>query len=208
MRPPLRGWKDGRKKMLYKGEILEDEQAKEIIEELYHKGHNMADRVIEQVLGGQLGREEREDLIQEGFLRMIVHVEALKDRSLGERLSYMCSAMRNIAIDEGRRLTKIRRLGCIELSDSPEYMQALSQELTPEEQYLAKEETMAKCGRLRAALARLSLKEQAVLTAKYILGMNDREIGQELGIGSRSVSVYLTRARKKAALYYMQEPEG
>ena len=183
--------------MFHKGEILDDDQAQEIIEELYQKGHNLADHVIEQILGNQVDRAGREDLIQEGFLRMIVHVEALKDRSLGERLSYMCTAMRNIAIDEGRRLTRQRLLGVEELSEIQEYARVSSAELTPEEQYLRKEEAQAQNGRLRAALSRLAPREQALLEEKYVHGLSDRELGRLFGIKSRCVSVYVARARKK-----------
>ena len=160
--------------MFRKGEILGDNEAREIIEELYRKGHNLADHVIEQILGNQVDRAGREDLIQEGFLRMIIHVEALKDRSLGERLSYMRITMRNIAIDEGRRLTRQRLLGVQELSESLEYRKVLSAELTPEEYCLLKEDVQAKNGRLRAALSRLAPREQALLEEKYVHGLSDR----------------------------------
>ena len=117
--------------MSYKrDDVLDDEEAKRIITELYEKGHGMAAYAIGQVLGNQLSGDEREDLIQEGFLRMVIHVESLRDKTLGQRLSYMYSAMRSVAIDEGRRRTKNKILHSI---DSDDYTELPSDELTPEE---------------------------------------------------------------------------
>lgn len=180
-------------------EILEDDEARRIIEELYDKGHGLADYVIEQILGTQLTREEREDLIQDGFLRMIIHVEKLRNKSEGERISYMYSTMRNVAIDEGRRLTRMKLLGYREERTDVEIV---SPNLTPEERYMMEQDVRDKRRRLRIALERLTEQERALLVEKYHNGLSDREIGAKLGIKPRNVRVYMARARRKASIYY------
>lgn len=122
--------------MLYRRKLLHGDDAEQIITELYEQGHNLADMLIEQILGTQLSRDEREDLIQEGFLRLITHVEDLSERSLSGRLSYMSSTMRNLAIDEGRRRTKQRLMGLLDMIDDESCREISSNELSPEEHFL------------------------------------------------------------------------
>ena len=62
-----------------------DEEANELLTMLYKKGHNLADYIVEQILGEQIGRDEREDLVQDGFLRLIRNVEKLKLLCLEEQ---------------------------------------------------------------------------------------------------------------------------
>lgn len=45
---------------------------------------------------------------------------------------------------------------------------------------------------------KLSAQERVLLESKYILGYQDREIGELLGCKASSVRMYLTRARRKA----------
>lgn len=187
------------------GDILDNAEAQEIIAELYDIGHNLADFTIAQVLGNQLSREEREDLVQEGFLRLVSHVDALKKRTLGERMSYLQSTMRNLAIDEGRKRTQRRMLGYLDILDSEECMEFVSHSPTPEEQWLLDEEIRARSRRLQAALERLEERDLALLTEKYGNQLSDKAIGEKLGIKSRNVASYLSRARKRVAGYYAEE---
>ena len=186
--------------MSYKrDDVLDDEEAKRIITELYEKGHGMAAYAIGQVLGNQLSGDEREDLIQEGFLRMVIHVESLRDKTLGQRLSYMYSAMRSVAIDEGRRRTKNKILHSI---DSDDYTELPSDELTPEERFMRAAQIEEDRRRLHAVLAKLEARDLSLLIEKYKNGLSDKEIGLKLGIKTGNVRVYMARARRKAAQYY------
>ena len=186
-------------------EILTDAEANQIITELYDKGHGLAAYAIEQILGMQLTKEELEDLVQDGFLRMVIHVEALRDKSFAERLSYMYSTMRNVAIDEGRRRSKGRLLGSL---DSVECLEIPSADLTPEEYFMMAADAAEKKRRLQAILKRLDQRDRDLLIEKYKNGLSDGEIGRKLGIKARNVRVYLARARRKAAIYYGEEVNG
>ena len=75
--------------MFHKGEILDVDQAQEIIEELYQKGHNLADHVIEQILGNQVDRAGREDLIQEGMIGLF---KAVQDYDVDQEASFFSFA--------------------------------------------------------------------------------------------------------------------
>jgi RNA polymerase sigma-70 factor (ECF subfamily) len=188
--------------MLRREEILLDEEAQEIITELYETGHGLADFAIEQILGTQLSKMEREDLVQDGFVRMITHVESLRKKSIKEQLSYMYSVMRNVAIDEGRKRSKRKLLMYL---DSDDCLELPSTDLTPEELCMMQTDIADKKRRLYAALERLDERDRALLIEKYKNGLSDSEIGLKLGIKARNVRVYLARARRKAAIYYGEQ---
>jgi RNA polymerase sigma factor (sigma-70 family) len=191
--------------MAYEREVLSDVEVKEMIGELYVRGHGLADQVIEQILGNQISKEEREDLIQEGFVRLIIHVEELKKRSMGGRLSYMRSTMRNLAIDEGRKRTKQKLQGFLDMLDSEECLDLWSKELTPEEQFFRKNDHEDRNQRLEEALSQLAPRDIALLVEKYGKEKSDKEIGEKLGIRPGNVRTYVGRARKKLKKIYKKE---
>lgn len=185
--------------------ILSDEEAKQIILTLYDTGHGVASRVIGSILGSQISQEEKEDLIQEGFLKLVTHVEQLKGRTPKERTAYMARVMRTVAIDEARRRIQTRMVESLETTNYPE---PESTDLTPEEFYLMREAVEEKVTRMRAALERLPERDRVLLIEKYQNGRSDAEIGSILNIKPRNVRVYLSRARHKAAMYYGEEVNG
>jgi len=182
-----------------KRDFVGDEEAKRMIEELYDKGHGLADYVIEQVLGRQLSRDEREDLIQEGFLRLTIHVEKLKDKDADERLRYMYSTMRNVAIDEGRRRSKERM---IERAQMMERVIPPATSLPPDVMYVMQQDIKEKNRRVELALQRLNERDRLILIEKYLKGMSDAELAERMGVEPQSVRTYVARAREKASKIY------
>ncbi len=186
----------------HKQPIDGDEEANELLTMLYKRGHNLADYIVEQILGEQIGRDEREDLVQDGFLRLIRNVEKLKLLCLEEQLSYMCKAMQSVAFDQARKLSQKRAPGPAgERTFSGQPVGGLS----PEEQYIKKEwkNGIVRC--LNRALSRLTKKDRELLTLKYRDQYNDREIGERMGIKRVYVRVYMARARKRLAALYLEE---
>jgi len=93
---------------------MTDEQATQVILDLYEKGHGLAYYAIERILGNQLTRDEIEDLVQEGFLRLLIHAEHLHRIDEDRQMSYLTSTMRNVAIDEGRRRSQKKKMECLD----------------------------------------------------------------------------------------------
>ena len=56
--------------MKNRDEILRDEEAKVLVGELYRKYHGTASGIIRNVLGEQINKEDKEDIIQESFVRL------------------------------------------------------------------------------------------------------------------------------------------
>jgi RNA polymerase sigma-70 factor (ECF subfamily) len=71
------------------------------------------------------------------------------------------------------------------------YMETIDSEPLPDE-VLEQKETAAA---VKAALGRLTSKEQEVLRAKYIEGLSARDIGRRLGVTEKAVHSLLYRAR-------------
>lgn len=94
--------------MISEDGMLSNDQAKQIIMDLYRKGHGRAFYTIERILGNQLTKDEIEDLVQEGFVRLLIHVDRLRRIDTELQMRYLTSTMRNVAIDEGRRLNQKR----------------------------------------------------------------------------------------------------
>ena len=74
-----------RKRKNRKGAISEEE-AVELLTELYDAGHNMADYIVERLLGPELSRDEREEIVQMGFLKLADKAEALRGMTPAARM--------------------------------------------------------------------------------------------------------------------------
>ena len=181
------------------------DEAKRIIMTLYDKGYGVAVYMIERILGTQLARELKDDLVQEGFLKLLHHVDRLQGRTFQEQLAYMAKIMHTVALNEVRRQTQLRLLHSLDEEDSPE---PESLDLTPEEYCMMQEDVEEKRANIRAALARMSERDRRLLIEKYQNGRSDVEIGAMLGIKTRNVRVYMSRARSKAAILYGEEVDG
>ena len=60
---------------------------------LYDKGHNVADYIVEKLSDPELSRDEREEIVQEGFLRLAEDIDVLRRMTLAERINALCECM-------------------------------------------------------------------------------------------------------------------
>lgn len=182
--------------------IAGDEEAKELVVMLYKRGHNLADYLVEQILKEQIGRDEREDIIHNGFVRLIRNVETLKTLCLEEQINYMCKAVRSAAYDEARKISQKKKLSTV---NEKEISESCGAGPTPEDTYIKKEKAIRTSHDLQQALLRLTPRDCELLVEKYRDRRSDREIGERLGIKTEYVRVYIARARKRLAEFYTEE---
>ena len=102
-------------------EIQEIREGVEIITDLYNNHRGMAYRIVKDVLGDQVSLEAQDDLVQEGFLQMLNHVENLLGRSQKEYMRYMQVTMFHTAINEGRRITGRPSISFTEILEREEW---------------------------------------------------------------------------------------
>ena len=178
-----------------------------MIGELYQKYHGTAAGIIRNVLGEQINKEDKEDIIQESFVRLLYHAEDLVNRSGGEQYSYLCNCIRFVSIDVGRRLSRRKEISITEVLDC-ELLAALNiYGFSPEEQYVTEEEWNVLSEILRNALSKLTRQDYELIMERYYHELSDREIGHKLGIKESFVRVYADRARKRAAVHCREEIE-
>jgi len=193
--------------MKNRDEILRDEEAKELIGELYRKYRGTAAGIIHNLLGLQINKEDKEDLVQEGFLRLLYRAEDLVGRSEGEQYSFLCNCMRFVSIDAGRKISRRKEVSFSEVMDF-DLLAALNvYGFSPEEKYVTEEEWEEHSQVLRVALSKLTEQDYRLLTERYYNELNDCEIGRRLKIKESFVRVYMDRARKRAAAHYREEIE-
>ncbi len=185
--------------------FLTDDEAKRIIMALYDRGYGIAVYILERILGTRLALEVREDLIHEAFLKLLLHVEQLHQRTPQEQMAYLARTVRTVALDEARRRTQMQMLDSL---DSPDCPEPKAEDLSPEEFCMMQEDIAEKTANMKAVMERLPERDRRLLIEKYQNGCSDAEIGKMLGIKTRNVRVYLARARHKAAIYYGEEVDG
>lgn len=126
-------------------------------------------------------RAQAEDLVQEAWLRFD---EAARKRFVSEPLSYLYRIVRNLALDNRRRLARENR---VFTGDDPETAAAASIERpsTPEAIALHRDQLDA----LMAALADLPQRHRVAFEMHRIAGCTLREIAATLGVSISQAQV-------------------
>ncbi len=132
--------------------------------------------------------DRADDLVQEAFIRAMGHLQLLEQLNPYERRAWLYRTLKNLFLDEqnarGRQEALIERL---------------SWEL-PAASYVHDEMAMSNVFELVPERCR------DLLEKRYVLGMNSREIGEELGIPAATVrsrlhlAIQKLRARKSRFL--------
>jgi RNA polymerase sigma-70 factor (ECF subfamily) len=126
-------------------------------------------------------RAQAEDLVQEAWLRFD---EAVKKRFVSEPLSYLYRIVRNLALDNRRRVARENR---VFTGDDPERAAAASMDRpsTPEAIALHRDQLDA----LMAALADLPERHRIAFEMHRIAGCTLREIAATLGVSVSQAQV-------------------
>jgi RNA polymerase sigma-70 factor (ECF subfamily) len=135
-----------------------------------------------------LNADVAQDIMQETFLRL------WKQEQQGEAIlnprAWLLRVARNLAEDHAK--SAFRRNG----TQPPQLMNGVrSHEPLPLER-LEREETFAQ---LREVLEQLSESDREILTLRYALDYDARQIGDVLGINTTAVHMRLSRARQRLA---------
>lgn len=137
--------------------------------------------LVEYATGIVGSRAQAEDLVQEAWLRFD---EAAKKRFVSEPLSYLYRIVRNLALDNRRRLVRESR---VFVGDDPENAAAVSidRPSTPEAIALHRDQLDA----LLAALAELPERHRIAFEMHRLAGCTLREIAATLGVSVSQAQV-------------------
>jgi RNA polymerase sigma factor (sigma-70 family) len=141
--------------------------------------------------------QDAEDMLLEVFL-IAFRYENLVDLPLRRQIAWLQSVARRRIIDRYRRISRV------ELLPLEQTLEALDDEMTPEEQALHKETYE----RLYAALAQLPSVQQQIVHLRYGNGLRFAEIATMLNKSEGTVRKMLVRIlRQLRAIYNRQEGE-
>lgn len=139
---------------------------------------------------------DREDIVQNAILRLIRNEDRLRVLNPAALITYITLTVRSAALNYLR-------------TESRDSMNALPLDEDEEEDYiligggiqLTLEEQMLlgyRNDEIRAAIGRLSERDQTVLTGKYYLNLNNRELSELLDVTPGTLRTLLCRARGRA----------
>lgn len=133
--------------------------------------------------------EERKDAMQDSIVALINNLETIKTLKDSYLLTYIVCTVESKSINLAKRRNLELRL--FEDLDSEPVGTAVN--IIEDRLFRVEMEST-----IFTAWSQLSDKDKILLESKYILGYNDREIGEMIGCKASSVRMYLTRARRKA----------
>lgn len=168
---------------------IKDEEDRLFILNLYQEYYGLVRSSIFKITHDM---DHVEDLINDTFIKLIGKVSVLRTLNSCKTATYVVYTARSVAINFIKRrdvMNKHMYYGAEEdIAATASIYEAV------EESILRKEEIEE----MVQAIGKLPERERDLLYFKYILEMNDEEIGQILGIATASVRQYLTRSRRKA----------
>jgi RNA polymerase sigma-70 factor (ECF subfamily) len=135
-----------------------------------------------------LNADVAQDIMQETFLRLWKQYQ--QDEPILNPRAWLLRVARNLAEDHAK--SAFRRNG----TQPPQLMNGVRSHTPQPLERLEREETFAQ---LREELEQLSDADREILTLRYALDYDAREIGDLLGINATAVHMRLSRARQRLA---------
>ena len=172
--------------------ILDTQDEKEKFTEVYEQYQHFCWYVANQMLGDD---HLAEDAVQETFLALTRHLDKIEVVESSKTRKFLMTIVKSKAIDILRKQKGELSMEELEYEIPTGEPDALSQYIT-RENYNA----------IVSSVLELEENYRVIFEYKYVHGLSDREIGDLLGISSKTVNVRYYRARKK--LQFMLTKEG
>ena len=185
-------------------EMREIAKGKEIITDLYYNHRGIAYRIVKDVLGDQIDPSEEDDLVQEGFYRMLKCLGNLVDRSKKEYFHYMCATVLHVALDEGRRRSGQKEISFTEILEREELAKLPLYGVHLEDRVVSEEEQREANAILYQALDCLKQQDHDLIVGYYFYEISDRKMGEWLGLKESFVRIYRRRAIKRLSKRYKE----
>lgn len=165
---------------------MEDESDREFMTRIYMDYEKLMYSEINKVCAE---RGDAEDIVNDSLVKLIEKIPLLRSLARAQLVNYIITTVRNTATDYFRRDSHF----------SPDNYETAAGDRpsdggTVEDTVLEKIDAET----FRRMWPSLDETTRAILEKKYVLGQDDREIAQSLGIKPASVRMALTRARSAA----------
>ncbi len=167
-------------------------QDEKFIDELYRTHRGILYKTALECSGGRL---EAESVVHDALLRIIGSLDTVKRLEEPARAVYLATTVRSVAYNALKKEAVREKHAADPPGDSWEDIPGGS---NPEEELLAAENARAQVQYLREALAELDETDRLLLVGKYLAKETDAQLAYKLGIRESSVSMKLTRAKRRA----------
>jgi RNA polymerase sigma-70 factor (ECF subfamily) len=154
----------------------------EAFETLYHR---YARRVYGYIASRIAHPQDVEDVVAEVFLRVIKHLDQIRNRQQASFAAWLFVIARHAVADHYRQNGRHESLLSLEDAEP-----CLSGEKQPDHIFSENEEA----ARLYRMILTLPERQREIVTLRYYGGLHNQEIAAVLGIGEKTVSAYLSRA--------------
>lgn len=168
--------------MLFFGMVIQNEEDRSTIENLYHNYHRLMMYIAREILKDQ---EKAEDAVSQTFIKIIDNLQKFSFEDCNKTKGLIGILVRNICYD---MLRSENRWGLVSLDEAD--LRGNLEDFPYEK--LASEEGYQM---ILSGISELSEKSSSVLKLKYIYDYSDREIAELLNISQENVRVRLHRAK-------------
>lgn len=159
----------------------------EFIAEIFREHKELMYHIASQYMKKQ---DEKEDIVQSALLRLIEHIEELRNKEPWYRAGYIVAVVKNVSLN----VLKHERV--IEQHEKP--LDEFSPLEVPLDEILIQREERAW---LKQIIRQMPEQEQILLGGRYILNRTDEELAQKLNCKPSSVRMLMTRARRHLVQY-------
>lgn len=135
---------------------------------------------------------DAEEAVQDAMERLMSSVTTLQSLSEAAQTAYLVVAVKNAAINCGRKAAKDRK--------NSKYLSEIEYEMPSPDAKSGIDEVLIEqdaLDRIRASWCKLDEISRSLLEQKYILNMTDMEMACLAGVKESSIRMMLTRARGK-----------
>lgn len=169
--------------------FIDNDEDLEFILNLYFKYNKLIYKKISDKIST---KNEKEDLVNDTFIKLIDKIETLKALGEEQLLYYIARTADNTAKNYIRKNLVLQKH--IYYGEDTDLRDEIAEFTESEDEYTYLEQFQE----LAYALLTLQPMDYDLLMSKYIDEKNDKEIAAEIGISENSVRTYLSRARRKA----------
>ncbi|MEL1134140.1 sigma-70 family RNA polymerase sigma factor [Desulfitobacterium sp. THU1] len=168
---------------------IKDDHEKNYILNLYQDYYGLVRKSIFKIThdNGNI-----EDLVNDTFIKLIEKISLIRTLESCKLATYIVCTARSVAINFIRHRDVENKY--LFYGEEEDIAEGISDYKVVEDGIILEEQIEE----MSRAISKLSEKEKDILYFKYILEMDNEQLGKILGIAPASVRQYLTRSRRKA----------
>ena len=174
--------------MLFFTFILDNEDDRNFLESIYVKYYP----ILKYTAANICGMDMAGDVIQTSFLKLINHLDTLKELEEKPLVTYLVYTVKSTAIDYQRKASQQNRI---------------KQKLMYHPSYYDSPDSISFGVEIENILSQLSERDRDLLVYCYFLDFDQKEIAKMMGINPTNIRMAISRARKRALELRKKEGE-